>query len=63
MKFSGILIAIVLVLALFALAAFIIMLVGNVVLGYYNVKVLDYPTALAVTLLLSIFGGAVRGAR
>jgi hypothetical protein len=33
------------------------MLLVNVVLGHYDVKQLDYASALAITIFLWIFGG------
>lgn len=55
------LLAIVLVFGLFLLASLVLMWLVNVVLGQYNIELLEYPTAMAITLLLSLFGGAVRG--
>lgn len=60
-KASGLGIAIVgLVVGLFLLGSLLLMLLTNVVLHHYDVKTLDYGSAMAITALLSIFGGAVR---
>ena len=53
--------AIIVVVGLFFLGALLLQALVNVVLNQYDAEPLAYGSALAVTLLLSVFGGAVRG--
>ncbi len=56
------LVAALIILAVFLAVSFVVMLLANVVLGHYDIKLLDYPTALAVTLLsIILFGGSRLG--
>jgi hypothetical protein len=54
-----VLLGIVIFVVLFLLVSLVVMLLGNVILGHYDAKLLDYGTSMAVTLLSAIlFGGS-----
>lgn len=55
-----VLLVIVVAVALFLLSAAVLMWLANVPLTYYGAKALDYNSALAITGLLWIFGGAAK---
>lgn len=51
------------VFGIFLAASFVLMLLVNIVLNQYNAEPLQYGSAMAVVLLLGIFGGAIRGSK
>lgn len=53
-----VLLAIVIVVALFLLSALITMWLVNIVLGQYDIELLNYGSAMAITALLWGLGGA-----
>jgi small-conductance mechanosensitive channel len=54
-----VLLAVAFFIVVFLAVSFLVMLLANVVLGHYDVKLLDYGTALAVTALSTLlFGGS-----
>ena len=56
---GAVLFVLVVFVAVFLLASFAVMLLGNVVLGHYDAKLLTYPVAMAVTALsIILFGGS-----
>ena len=48
---------------IFLASGFVLMLLTNVVLEYYDAKPLTYPIALAVNGILWLFGGIARGSK
>lgn len=44
---------------LFALAAFLLMVIGNVVLDYYGGREMSYGIAVCIMLLLGLVGGGL----
>ncbi len=54
-KVSIFVVSMVVVIAVLALVSWFFMLLANVVLGYYGVKLLDYPTAVVLFALISGF--------
>lgn len=49
------------VLALFFISSLALMWLVNIVLTHYGALNLDYQSALAITAILWLFGGAIRG--
>lgn len=50
--------------ALFFLSALVLMWLVNIVLAHFGAEtLLNYPVSLAITALLWLFGGAVRGTK
>jgi hypothetical protein len=63
MKKAGtgfVILAALIVAAVFIASTYIVMVLVNTVLGQYNIELLELRTAAAITAFLWIFGGAVR---